>query len=123
MRKFAAGLLSILGLAGTINCDHAAADDLDWGVTISSGRPPPPVVYSAAPPIIRPQPVWVADYWYWNGAAYVLIPAHWEQPRGSVGYVQPAWGVSLGTGRHTDRSRQGDRHHERHDRGHHGHHW
>ncbi len=93
MRKFAASWsLCFFALAGGLHAGQVnAATDIDWAIVIDSGRPPPPVL-PYRPQIMLPQPVWVAESWYWNGGAYVLIPGHWVQTHSSYqGYAQPGW--------------------------------
>lgn len=95
MRKFVAVLsLCCFTLAAGLRAGQATAatDDIDWGVVISSGRPPPPVL-QYGPPVYLPQPVWVADYWVWNGGAYVLIPGYWQPAPNNYGYAPPRWVV------------------------------
>lgn len=124
MRKFAAIVsLCFCSLAGGLSSGLAhAGTDIDWGVIISSGMPPPPV-YPYGPQVYLPQPVWVADSWYWNGAAYVLIPGHWEQPRSSYGYAQPGWARSRGyIERNYGYGDRGDHSDRRHWHGHRGRH-
>ena len=125
MRKFAAIVsLCFCSLTGGLSSGLAhAGTDIDWGVSISSGMPPPPVypygVQGYGAPSYRPQPVWVADSWYWNGAVYVLIPGHWEQPRTNYGYAQPGWtGSRSYFERNYDHGEYRGEH--RHDRGRHG---
>ncbi len=68
-----------------------AQSALDWGVTISSGMPPPPVVRYEPMPGARPGHVWVQGYWNWHGGGYVWVPGHWVVARAGYMYVQPAW--------------------------------
>ncbi len=90
MRKqFLSSSALLLGLA---TAGLAQADpNIQWGVTISSGMPPPPVVRHEPIPAPRPSQVWVQGYWGWNGGAYVWIPGRWEQARPGYVYSQPQW--------------------------------
>jgi hypothetical protein len=68
-----------------------AEPSIQWGVTISSGGPPPPVVrYEPLPPP-RPAHVWVHGYWAWDGNDYRWVPGRWERARVGYVYVQPEW--------------------------------
>jgi hypothetical protein len=68
-----------------------AEPSIQWGVTISSGGPPPPVVrYEPLPPP-RPAHVWVHGYWAWDGNDYRWLPGRWERARVGYVYVQPEW--------------------------------
>lgn len=89
MRKqvlYSAVILSLLSAAG-----GAVADpNISWGVTISSGTPPPPVRYEPVPPP-RAAYVWLQGYWGWNGSAYIWVPGRWERERPGYVYAQPQW--------------------------------
>jgi len=68
-----------------------AEPSIQWGVTISSGGAPPPVVrYEPLPPP-RPAHVWVHGYWAWDGNDYRWVPGRWERARVGYVYVQPEW--------------------------------
>ena len=68
-----------------------AEPSIQWGVTISSGGLPPPVVrYEPLPPP-RPAHVWVHGYWAWDGNDYRWLPGRWERARVGYVYVQPEW--------------------------------
>ncbi|MFY7930317.1 MAG: YXWGXW repeat-containing protein [Oligoflexus sp.] len=68
-----------------------AEPSIQWGVTISSGGAPPPVVrYEPLPPP-RPAHVWVHGYWAWDGNDYRWLPGRWERARVGYVYVQPEW--------------------------------
>jgi hypothetical protein len=43
-----------------------------WGVPHH-----PRVPRHVVPPHRYPARVWVAPFWYWNGAAWMLVPGHW----------------------------------------------
>ncbi len=87
MRKFLPAIFVAALFGGNVHADP----NVSWGVTISSGMPPPPVVrYEPVPPP-RPSYVWVQGYWGWNGSAHVWIPGRWEAARPGYVYVQPAW--------------------------------
>ncbi len=89
MRKqvlYSALLLSMLSFAGLAHADP----NISWGVTISSGTPPPPVRYEPMPPP-RPAYIWLQGYWGWNGSAYVWVPGRWERERPGYVYAQPRW--------------------------------
>ncbi len=79
-----AGLLLVAAVSSA-----QAGPDIQWGVTISSGTPPPPVRYDPPPP--RPAYVWAEGYWNWNGTAYVWIPGRWLRARSGYEYLQPRW--------------------------------
>ncbi len=83
--------LAILGLllAAALPAAHAGPD-ISWGVTISSGMPPPPVRYEPMP-APRAGYVWVEGYWNWNGGAYVWVPGRWTRARSGYEYAQPHW--------------------------------
>ncbi len=70
---------------------NANADNIQWGVTISSGMPPPPVVRYEPVPAPRAAHVWVQGYWNWSGGAYVWVPGHWVSARPGYVYAQPQW--------------------------------
>lgn len=111
-RPAIAGLL----LAAALSSAHAGPD-IQWGVTISSGMPPP-VRYEPMPPP-RGGYVWVEGYWNWNGGAYVWVPGHWLRARTGYVYAQPRWqegprGWELHRGRW---QRGGHGHHDHDDRG------
>ncbi len=76
-------------LAAAVSAAHAGPD-IHWGVTISSGTPPPPVRYEPMPPP-RVGYVWVEGYWNWNGGAHVWVPGHWVRARSGYDYAQPRW--------------------------------
>ena len=91
MRKqvlYSTVLLASLVGAG-LSPAHADAN-VSWGVTISSGMPPPPVRYEPVPPP-RPAYVWLQGYWGWSGNAYVWVPGRWERERPGYVYAQPQW--------------------------------
>lgn len=108
MRHLAKCLLMLSFAAASVSAVPAQAQsgNLDWGVTISSGMPPPRVVYSAPPPPPAVQRVWVDGYWGWSRGFSVWVPGHWEVAQ--LRYGQPGWG----------RNDQAFRH-ERHERDHH----
>lgn len=83
--------LAMLGLllAAAVPAAHAGPD-IQWGVTISSGTPPPAVRYEPVPPP-RVGYVWVEGYWNWNGRAHVWVPGHWVRARSGYEYAQPRW--------------------------------
>ena len=100
-----------------------AEPSIQWGVTISSGGPPPPVVrYEPLPPP-RPAHVWVHGYWAWDGNDYRWLPGRWERARVGYVYVQPEWiqspegwqfrqgGWQVGEGRRRDRDREDSHRH------------
>ncbi len=90
MRKFLTTAVIAFGTIITLATAHADPN-ISWGVTISSGMPPPPVVRYEPLPAPRPSHVWVQGYWNWNGSAHVWVPGHWiAQRRGHV-YAQPQW--------------------------------
>ncbi len=79
--------LSLLAAAAVARADP----NVSWGVTISSGLPPPPVVrYEPVPPP-RAAHIWLQGYWGWNGNAHVWVPGHWERQRPGYVYAQPQW--------------------------------
>ncbi len=79
-------------VVGSVFTIQTQADsDIQWGVTISSGMRPPPVVRHEPVPPPRPAFVWVQGYWGWNGNAYVWLPGRWEPARPGYVYVQPNW--------------------------------
>ncbi len=84
-RAAIAGLL----LAAAISSAYAGPN-ISWGVTISSGTPPPPVRYEPMPQP-RPGYVWAEGYWNWNGGAYVWVPGSWVRARSGYEYAQPRW--------------------------------
>lgn len=86
MRK----LLSMALMALAAASAHADPS-ISWGVTISSGMPPPPRVYHEPMPAPRPAHVWAQGYWNWNGGAYVWVPGHWVGARPGYVYAQPQW--------------------------------
>lgn len=90
MRKIAM-VLGIVASTGVIFLSGTAAAqaNVDWGVTISSGTPPPPRHETSPAP--RPQHVWVTGFWNWRDGVYIWIPGHWERARYGYGYVQPEW--------------------------------
>lgn len=138
MRNRVMALLTLVGVVSMTAAGPAQAqanDTVQWGVTISSGMPPPPVLYERPPPP-RSQFVWVNGFWYWNGGAYSWVSGHWEPARAGYLYSQPTWhhgtgGWNLQPGRwhHSGQHVYQDngRHHGHHpgrvrDRGHgHGH--
>ena len=69
---------------------------------------PPPVQAEAIPPAPAPGFVWQAGYWRWNGAQYMWIGGHWQQPP-QAGYVwqQPRWVVRHGRWRFARAARGG----------------
>lgn len=87
MRKF---LATAVIAFGTITTAHADPN-ISWGVTISSGTPPPPVVRYEPVPAPRPSQVWVQGYWNWNGGAHVWVPGRWIAQRPGYVYAQPQW--------------------------------
>lgn len=91
MRKFVLvfALLSGCGLS-LIAAPVSAQVNVDWGVTITAGSPPPPVRYEPMPPP-RAEFVWVAGYWRWRNGAYSWMPGRWERARAGYDYAQPAW--------------------------------
>ena len=91
MRIFALGisLLACSGL-GLLATPASAEVNVDWGVTISSGTPPPPVRYERIPPP-RAEFVWAAGYWRWRDGAYVWMPGRWQRARAGYMYSQPEW--------------------------------
>lgn len=115
MRK----LLTSAAVAFSAMVAAHADPNINWGVTITSGTPPPPVVRHEPVPPPRPASVWIQGYWGWNGGAYVWIPGRWEAARPGYVYVQPVWregprGWELHQGgwrakdpRHGDRGRGG----------------
>ena len=76
-------LLSVAGLT-------QADPNISWGVTISSGTPPPPIRYEPMPPP-RPAFVWLQGYWGWQGGHYGWVPGRWERERPGYAYAQPPW--------------------------------
>ncbi len=89
MRKqmlYSAVMISLLAGASLVHADP----NVSWGVTISSGFPPPPVRYEPMPPP-RPAHVWLEGYWGWNGGAYVWVPGRWARERPGYVYSQPQW--------------------------------
>ncbi len=77
--------------AGVLAGGSASADpNLSFGVTISSGTPPPPIRYEPVPPP-RPAYIWLQGYWGWDGHAHVWIPGRWERERPGYVYAQPQW--------------------------------
>lgn len=131
MRKFALAIavLACSGL-GLLAMPASAAVNVDWGVTISSGTPPPPVRYEPMPPP-RPEFVWAAGFWRWRDGAYVWIPGRWERARVGYEYAQPEWregpggwnfqpgGWRRGSSHNEKRGREHENDHER--EGHRGH--
>lgn len=90
-QRIAWPIIFILLTAGVLASVSAQADpNISWGVTISSGSPPPPVRYEPMPPP-RPAYVWLQGYWGWNGNAYVWVPGRWERERPGYVYAQPQW--------------------------------
>ncbi|MEY3262623.1 MAG: hypothetical protein RL717_100 [Pseudomonadota bacterium] len=93
VRNRVMALLTCVGVVSTITASLAVAqanDPIQWGVTISSGMSPPPVLYE------RPQPpraefVWVNGFWYWSYGAYSWVPGRWEPARAGHLYSQPSW--------------------------------
>ncbi len=83
--------MAMLGLllAAAMTTAHAGPN-ISWGVTISSGTPPPPVRYEPVP-APRVGYVWVEGYWNWNGGAHVWVPGHWVRARSGYEYAQPRW--------------------------------
>ncbi len=83
--------VTMLGLllAAAVSAAHAGPN-VQWGVTISSGTPPPPVRYETMPPP-RVGYLWVEGYWNWNGGAHVWVPGHWVRARSGYEYAQPRW--------------------------------
>lgn len=84
MRNIVMTLLTFAGVMSMTAADLTQAqahDNIQWGVTISSGMPPPP----------RSQFVWVNGFWYWHGGAYSWVSGHWEPARAGYLYSQPAW--------------------------------
>jgi hypothetical protein len=79
-------LSSMMSFAALSHADP----NISWGVTISSGTPPPPVRYEPMPPP-RPAFVWLQGYWGWNGGGYVWVPGRWERERPGYAYAQPQW--------------------------------
>ena len=66
MRNRVVALLTLVGVVSMTAAGPAQAqvnDTVQWGVTISSGMPPPPVLYERPPPP-RSQFVWVNGFWY-----------------------------------------------------------
>lgn len=84
MRNILAPTLLVLATASA-----QAEPNISWGVTISSGTPPP-VRYEAPPPP-RAAHVWVQGYWNWRGGAFVWVPGHWVAARPGYVYTQPQW--------------------------------
>ena len=128
MRKYAIAVSIAAFMGGAMLAGTASADvDVNWGVTISSGNPPPAVIYEPAPPP-RASHVWVTGYWAWQRGNYVWVPGHWERARLGYVYAQPQWhegpeGWRFRPGRwqrdgrhdgyperHDDRDGYGDRH-------------
>lgn len=78
-------------LLALVAASAQADPEISWGVTISSGMPPPPVVRQEPIPAPRPSQVWVQGYWNWNGGAYVWVPGRWVAARPGYVYAQPQW--------------------------------
>jgi hypothetical protein len=92
MRTFTIVLswLAVFGsalLAGPVQAEV----NVDWGVTISSGTPPPPRVRNEPMPPPRSDFVWVNGYWRLGDGAYLWMPGRWEPARAGYIYNQPAW--------------------------------
>lgn len=83
--------LILPALLAALTFSAQADPNISWGVTISSGMPPPPAVRYEPVPAPRASQVWVQGFWNWSGGNYVWVPGHWVAARPGYVYGQPQW--------------------------------
>jgi len=54
-----------------------AGCEVEYVATVPSEQ----VVVRTDPPFVGA--VWIDNEWRWSGGHYVIVPAHWEHPRGN----------------------------------------
>jgi hypothetical protein len=109
-------LLAALACAGGLAFAAPPASAAAY-VSISVGRPPPPLRYEPVPPP-RVGYVWAPGYWRWSHGRYVWVSGVWHHSRPGYVYYGPRWEPSHGHWVYHD-SYWGNDPHWHHDNGHH----
>ena len=87
-------LLAALACAGGLAFTTPPASAAAY-VSISVGRPPPPLRYEPVPPP-RVGYVWAPGYWRWSHGRYVWVSGVWHHARPGYVYYGPRWVPSHG---------------------------
>jgi WXXGXW repeat (2 copies) len=85
------------------------AAHVDFGVSVGTLPPPPPVIPAPAPVIQAPGPayVWVPGYWDWVNGRWVWVDGRWMlPPRPHEVWVEPAVDIRLHRGHWERRDRR-----------------
>lgn len=88
-------LFGILALALSAGCT-ATKEPRPVQTAIYVASPPPSPLDEIPSGQARPDMVWVAGYWHWNGVRYVWIPGHWEPQRPDRAWQPPSYSFAGG---------------------------
>jgi hypothetical protein len=75
IRSFGIGLVAVAGFS--LAAPSAAHAQVRFGVSISVGTPPPPLLVYDQPEVPGPDYLWTPGYWAWGDAGYYWVPGAW----------------------------------------------
>jgi len=91
MPKICASIAVYFIFCALFHGSYALANpNISWGITITSGTPPPVMREEPMPPP-RAGYVWIPGYWNWQSGAHVWVAGRWERQRTGYVYVEPVW--------------------------------
>ena len=74
------GIIPVAALCFGLTAPATAHAQVRWGVNISVGSAPPPLLVYNQPAVPGPDYMWIPGYWAWGPGGYYWVPGAWELP-------------------------------------------